>query len=231
MSSKSIQSAQVSQDALKALIAPVQKFLLCPSPKAWLESAAQQQACLLIDHAHCEKKAASTALNMIYRYPHKPELLTMLSQLAREELLHFDQVLELIKKRGYVYGYLSASAYASKLHALADNKEPARLIDTLIMGAIIEARSCERFYALMDYVDEELSQYYRYLLKSESRHFEDYLTLARLYAPDILGSLENLDARIQFFLEKEKELIEAEDSVFRFHSGIPNINSGVPNSS
>lgn len=198
-----------------SLIKPIKEFLLCETPQAWLLHAQENLACLLIDHAHCEKKAASTGLSLIYRYADKTELLKMLSQLVREEMLHFEQVLEIIEQRGFEYVQLSASGYASGLHAIASKQEPQRLVDHLIIGAIIEARSCERFYALSHYVDDNLAQYYRFLLKSESRHFEDYLKLARQYDEG------NTDERIAFFLEKEKALIEGEDKLFRFHSGIP----------
>lgn len=199
------------------LIRPIKEFLLCDTPEAWLLHARENLACLLIDHAHCEKKAASTGLSLIYRYADKTELLKMLSQLVREEMLHFEQVLEIIEQRGFEYVQLSASGYASGLHSVASKQEPQRLVDQLIIGAIIESRSCERFYALSNYVDDELAQYYRFLLKSESRHFEDYLKLARQYDEG------DTDERIAFFLEKEKKLIEGEDKVFRFHSGIPSL--------
>lgn len=197
------------------LIQAVRDFLLCETPLAWLENAQANLEILLLDHASCEKKAASTGLSLIYRYPDKPELLKMLSQLVREEMLHFEQVLELIEKRNFEYAVISASSYASSLHAYASKAEPQRLIDSLIIGAIIEARSCERFHALSEYVDSELAQYYRFLLKSESRHFEDYLYLASLYDK---GDTEE---RISFFLTREKQLIESADPVYRFHSGIP----------
>jgi tRNA-(ms[2]io[6]A)-hydroxylase len=197
------------------LLEPIKQFLLCDTPEAWLKLAADNIELLLIDHAHCEKKAASTGLSLIYRYPDKPELLKMLSQLVREEMLHFEQVLELIENRGFNFTHMSASNYASSLHEQASKQEPQRLIDSLIIGAIIEARSCERFFALSTYVDEELAQYYQFLLKSESRHFENYLHLARLY--DEGGT----ESRIQMFLEIEKEFILSEDEPYRFHSGIP----------
>ena len=101
------------------------------------------------------------------------------------------------------------------MRAEVRTSEPQRLVDTLIVGALIEARSCERFAALAPRVDAELGRYYRYLLKSESRHFEDYLDLARRYAE------EPIDERVAFFKEKEKALIEGTDSEFRFHSGPP----------
>ncbi len=199
------------------LAAPVLGFLHCPTPKAWLEKAKDNLDILLVDHAHCERKAASTGLNLLARYPDRKELLSAVSQLIREEVLHFEQVSELMEKRGVDFKHLKASDYASSLFKYVRQDEPDRLVDTLIVGAIIEARSCERFFALSDgsWVDEELSQYYRYLLKSESRHFEDYLSLAEQY------SGEDISDRCKFFLEKEAGFIQAPCKLYRFHSGIP----------
>ena len=196
-------------------ISAIQQFLPCPTPKAWIEWALEHPEILLIDHAHCEKKAASTAINLMFRYVDRPELLDALSRLAREELLHFEQVLDIMRKRGVVYDHMTPSRYANGMRQHMRTKEPQRLIDILIIGAYIEARSCERFAALAPYVDKELGRYYKFLLKSESRHFEDYLTLAQLYAGD------EISQRVAFFREKEKELIESVDTEFRFHAGVP----------
>ena len=196
-------------------IAPLLEFFPCRTPQAWIGWALDNETLLLIDHAHCEKKAASTALNLMFRYVDRPELLDNLSQLAREELLHFEQVVGLMRERGIRYDHLSPSRYAGALRAEVRTSEPQRLVDTLIVGALIEARSCERFAALAPHVDAELGRYYRYLLKSESRHFEDYLNLARRYAE------APIDERLAFFKEKERALIESPDSEFRFHSGTP----------
>ena len=198
-------------------ITPLRDFLPCPTPDAWIGWALAHPDILLIDHAHCEKKAASTALNLMFRYVDRPALLDNLSQLAREELLHFEQVVGMMRQRGITYDHLSPSRYAQGLRRHARTSEPGRLVDTLIIGALIEARSCERFAALAPHVDEELGRYYRYLLKSESRHFEDYLRLARLYADG------PIDERLAFFKEKERALIEEPDLEFRFHSGVPAI--------
>lgn len=196
-------------------ISAVKDFLACETPNAWIDLAIRNQTILLIDHANCEKKAAGTALNFMFRYVDKPELLKNLSQLAREELLHFEQVIELLEKRNIPYDHLSPSGYAGKLRRQVRTYEPGRLVDSLIVGALIEARSCERFAKLAPFLDEELSRYYNFLLKSESRHFEDYLSLARLYSP------EPIEDRIELFRQVEKELILAPDEEFRFHSGIP----------
>lgn len=194
-------------------IAAIQRFLRCATPRQWIDNALQHPAVLLIDHANCEKKAASTALNLIYRYVDRHDLLNRMSRLAREELRHFEQVIALMKKRSVDYVHLSSARYASGLREGIRTHEPARLVDTLIVGAFIEARSCERFAALAPELDSELQAFYLSLLKSESRHFEDYLQLAQRYSP------EPIDDRVAFFAEREAALILEPDVEFRFHSG------------
>jgi tRNA 2-(methylsulfanyl)-N6-isopentenyladenosine37 hydroxylase len=195
---------------------PIRSFLHSETPEAWITAALENPEILLIDHANCEKKAASTALHLLYRYVEHYGLLGKLSRLAREELRHFEQVIAIMKKRGITYPQLSASRYAGELHKLVRPNEPGRLVDTLVIGAIIEARSCERFAALAPRLDEELEAFYSSLLKSESRHFEDYLKLARQ-----LGDSDEVDERLPVFLARESELIQSPDEVFRFHSGVP----------
>ncbi len=193
----------------------IHDFLACETPSQWVEHALENQDILLIDHAHCEKKAASTAMTLMFRYVDRTDLLNKMSRLAREELIHFEQVLELLQARGVEYCHLSSSGYAGGMRKHIRNHEPARLIDTMIVGAFIEARSCERFAKLAPRLDEVLAKFYRSLLKSESRHYQDYLSLAEEYAG------EPIEDRIALFREVEGQLIESEDEVFRFHSGIP----------
>ena len=197
-------------------IAHIQAFLSCPTPREWVEAALENQAVLLVDHANCEKKAASTALNLMYRYVEHPVLLNKLSRLAREELRHFEQVTAIMAKRGVVYPQLSASRYAGELRKSVRGSEPHRLVDTLLVGAIIEARSCERFAALVPVLDKALAEFYASLLKSEARHYADYLQLAQTLVPG-----ENISASLRRLLEREAELIESPDPQFRFHSGVP----------
>ena len=197
-------------------IAPITAFLHCATPAAWVGAALANQDLLLVDHANCEKKAAATALNLMYRYVGRHRLLTRLSRLAREELRHFEQVIALMKARGIDYPQLTASRYAGGLRQLVRSHEPARLVDTLLVGAIIEARSCERFAALVPVLDAELAQFYASLLKSESRHFTDYLKLA-----EEAGSAQEVAERLPILLQRERELIESPDPEFRFHSGVP----------
>jgi len=188
------------------------EFLPCRTPELWVEQAVQNLDILLIDHAQCEKKAASTAMNLMYRYVDRPDLLKKMSQLAREELLHFEQVVGILEERGIKYEHISAARYASGLREHV-RKGKDELIDILIIGAFIEARSCERFMALIPHLDDALAKYYRSLVRSEGRHYQDYLMLAKMYAE------ESIDDRIAFFAQVEKELIESDDDTFRFHSG------------
>ena len=198
------------------LMQPIEAFLPCATPRAWVDWALQNPELLLVDHANCEKKAASTALNLMYRYVGHPELLNKLSRLAREELRHFEQVIAIMQERDIDYPQLSASRYAAGLRAEVRTSEPGRLVDTLLIGAIIEARSCERFAALAGELDEELAAFYHSLLKSEARHFMDYLALAQELAP-----AGDIDVRLPVLLERERELVESPDTDIRFHSGVP----------
>ena len=208
---------------LKTLDLPgdIDAFLPCATPDAWVAAAScpHQLATLLIDHANCEKKAAATALSLIHRYTDSVALLNKMSRIAREELRHFEQVLMVMQDRGIAYRPLTASRYAQGLHAGVRRQEPGRLVDTLIVGALIEARSCERFARIAPHLDAKLGEFYQSLLKSEARHFEDYLRLA-----NIAAGADDIDERIAIFSALECDLIEEPDSEFRFHSGVP-INS------
>lgn len=191
-------------------------FLQIKTPEAWLEYAANNLPLLLIDHAHCERKAAATAINFISKYPEKQDLVAVMSPLAREELLHFEKVMGIMEERNITFGPLQPSEYATTLHKQITKRDgQERLRDQLIIGAIIEARSCERFRAIIPYLeDEDLARFYRTLVKSEARHFEDYLHLARQYGG-------NIELRLNLFLTIENKFIQSQDTVFRFHSGIP----------
>lgn len=191
----------------------VLEFLDCRTPDAWFEQAPAHLSELLIDHANCEKKAAGTALSLLYRYVDRPELLRTLSRLAREELRHFEQVLTHLAAREIDYVHLSASRYAAGLRAAVRPREPERLVDTLLVGAIVEARSCERFVGLIEVLPEGLGGFYRRLLDSEARHYGQYLGLARRYAE------APIDESLERLLALDRELITAPDKEFRFHSG------------
>ena len=206
------------------LMQPVIAFLGCETPKAWLDEALNNLPLLMQDHANCEKKAAGAAMNLMFRYSFFTDLQIKLAQLVREEMLHYEQVLEFMTKRGQEWKGLSAGRYAGGLRKEIRTYEPEALIDILVIGAFVEARSCERFYALAPIVDQELGRYYRYLLKSESRHYEDYLTLALDVAKTakLKDPEEDIQQRIELIREVEKDLILSPDKTFRFHSGVPN---------
>lgn len=196
-------------------IAHIQEFLLCNTPDAWIKNALDNHDLMLLDHANCEKKAASTALNLMFRYVGDFDMMQKMSRLAREELRHYEQVMEIMQSRNVAYEQITPGRYAGELRKLVRTHEPGRYIDTLIAGAIIEARSCERFAKIAPHLDDELQKFYLSLLKSESRHYEDYLKLAKRAAGG-----DDISSHIQEFLELEKSLVLSEDTEFRFHSGV-----------
>lgn len=207
----------------------VLEFLRCRTPPAWVEAALADRPTLLRDHAALELKAAQQAQRLIWKYGMRApgrhawlsrtgqaSLRAKLSRLAREELRHFEQVLALLQRRGIAFEPVSASRYAAALHGVIAAGEPACFVDTLIVCAVIEARSCERFYSLLAPLaapDPELARFYRSLLRSEARHFDDYLALARAAAPAPIG------ARIDELLELDAGLVAGPDTELRFHSG------------
>lgn len=203
----------------REVLAEIREFLPCPTPPAWFEAAQQNLDLLLVDHANCEKKAAATAMNLMYRHVGNTELLLVMSRLAREELLHFQQVVELLARRHITYARLGPTRYAAGLRELVANQGPTQLVDILLTGAIVEARSCERFAGLVPLLDEELSRFYAGLLRSEARHYRDYLGLARRYAKS------DISPRLQLFLQREAELVTSVDPDFRFHSGCPMVDA------
>lgn len=279
------------------LLAPINQFLQCKTPDAWIQQAIKPEnlPIILIDHLVCELKAAQTAALILRKYvlnkessdallawlapfeafayrqetslaelksikgfakgmlkpkadlalsmfmaPEKSaqflslnldalagELIDSLVLLIKEELHHFIQVLEILVARNIPYQQLSASRYARGLIQGMRTHDPVALIDKLICGAYIESRSCERFAALVPYVDEQLAQFYVSLLRSEARHFEDYLSLAARFAgsteklPTGLSCTNAIQDRIDYFGQLEASLIQSRDSELRFHSGIP----------
>ncbi len=196
----------------------IANFLETPTPAAWLDDACGRIEELLLDHANCELKAASTALGFLYRYPERTALAQRMSRLAREELRHFEQVRAIMQEMSVPFRRLSASRYAGALRDAVRPGEPQRLLDLLLTGALIEARSCERFALLVPRLPDRLARFYSGLLASEARHFEHYLAFARsecdVGANEIEQRLVNLKAI-------EAQLITEPDAQFRFHSGPP----------
>ena len=193
-------------------------FIGTNTPDAWVAEACERLPELLHDHANCELKAASTALGFIYRYPERAALAHRMSRLAREELRHFEQVRRILSDKDVAFQHVSASRYAGTLRRAVREQEPERLLDLLIVGALIEARSCERFAALVPHLPQDLSTFYRGLLASEARHFEHYLALAR---DECNIDEAAFDTRLRQLKDIEADLISSPDPEFRFHSGTP----------
>ena len=173
---------------------------------------------MLLDHANCELKAASTALGFLYRYPERTALAQRMSRLAREELRHFEQVRSIMDDMQIPFQRLSASRYAGTLRDAVRPAEPHKLLDMLLIGALIEARSCERFAMLVPRLPEKLGRFYGGLLASEARHFEHYIAFAR---SECGVADAEVDARLAELKDIEAALVCDPDPDFRFHSGRP----------
>jgi len=253
---------------LNKLLDPINNFLKCSTPQAWVDEAIKKEnlSIILIDHLICELKAAQSAMFLIRKYvvdkasgdallawlqpfetliykregdwrtlaaknkltksvipkadsPYGQSLIDKMVLLIKEELHHFYQVLEIMDEYGIEYRSITPCRYAKGMLRHVKTFEPDALIDKLIVGAYIEARSCERFAKLATHVDKRLSDFYISLLRSEARHFQDYLTLAK----EIAGPEQSakVDGRIVYFAEVEAELITSPDNDFKFHSGLP----------
>jgi len=193
-------------------------FLAAPTPQAWLDAAGERIPELLLDHANCELKAASTALGFLYRYPERAALAQRMSRLAREELRHFEQVRAIMTELDVGFERLGASRYAGALRDAVRDDEPGKLTDMLLVGALIEARSCERFARVAPRLPAKLGRFYEGLLASESRHFEHYIAFARSEGGAADAEIEQ---RLAGLRALEAELVTSPDPEFRFHSGVP----------
>ena len=202
-------------NALPPAAAPLD-VLRAPTPLRWFEVACDRWRELLVDHANCEKKAASTAMSIIFTYADDLALCDRMSRLAREELRHFEQVQALMKSLDAPFVRLAPSRYAEGLRRAMRRDEPGRLIDLLLCGALIEARSCERFEGLAPRLAPPLSAFYGRLAATEARHRELYLRLAEQRARDV-----DWRARLRQLAAIEAELAVSPDAQFRFHSGEP----------
>jgi len=243
---------------IEQLLQPINQFLLCQTPVAWVDEAKKSEnlPVVLLDHLVCELKAAQSAMYLIRKYavdkdsgdallawlkpfedftyrkqgdwkaladhekltksmipksgaPYSQDLIDKMVLLIKEELHHFYQVLEIMEEYGIAYESVGSSRYARGMLRHVRTYEPAALIDKLICGAYIEARSCERFAVLAPHVDKRLNDFYVSLLRSEARHYQDYLTLAESIATSTSG--EDITERVAFFGEVEADLISSSD--------------------
>src|SRR5689334_2662641 len=193
-----------------------ESILKAPTPRAWVDAALADLPTLLVDHANCEKKAASTAMALIFAYPEDRSLSVALSRLAREELKHFEQVERLMKKLDVSYQRMKPGRYASELRKLVRTHEPKRKLDLMIVHALIEARSCERFRLLAKRLPEQVRDLYEQLERSEARHFELYLDFAAREFDE-----QEIAERLEIISTREAELATSADKELRFHSGPP----------
>lgn len=188
--------------------------LQSPSSARWLAQVESGLDEILIDHAHCEKKAAGVAMNLLFSYVDHVELAREMTEIVNEELSHFRLVLDLLDRRGIRFRKLAPSRYGQRLHDRIRREEPDRAVDRLLVAGLIEARSCERFALLGDHVaDPELRDFYRGLFESEARHHATYVRLACGFAPE-----DRVRARLQELAAEEAAIIDVGDPFPRMHS-------------
>ncbi len=180
----------------------------------WLRQVDQYLPEILIDHAHCEQKAASTAMDLMFDYVQHEELCDCMTEIVKEELEHFQMVRQLLKRRGIRFHGLKPGTYGRKLKSLVRKLEPGRAVDRLLVASLIEARSCERFVLLRDHLqDTELKEFYGGLFESEARHHATYVRMAELFA-----SHDEVDERLKQLAVEEAAIIEEGCELPRVHS-------------
>lgn len=184
------------------------------SSQRWLKLVDTNLEEILVDHAHCEKKAAGCAMNLIFAYVDNQELCREMTEIVNEELEHFVMVLDLLNKRDIPFRRLKPGSYGRQLNDLVRKSEPARAVDRLLVASLIEARSCERFHLLAEYVqDKELSEFYASLFESEARHHTTYVRMAKYFADD-----ETVKVRLEELSALETEIVNQGDPLPRMHS-------------
>jgi tRNA-(ms[2]io[6]A)-hydroxylase len=188
--------------------------LHAPTPDRWFEQVATHLDDLLVDHAHCEKKAAGVAMSLLFTYPDDVALCRAMADIVQEELDHFRMVLDLLDRRGVRFRRQQPARYAERLSALIGKGEPRRAVDRLLVAALIEARSCERFGILRDRLgDADLAAFFGGLFESEARHHSTYVQLARAFAP-----ADVVQARLHELATAEARIMAEGDTVPRMHS-------------
>jgi tRNA-(ms[2]io[6]A)-hydroxylase len=186
------------------------------STQRWLEQVDQHLDELLIDHAHCERKAASTAMNLMNAYTENRRLCREMKRIVEEELEHFEMVLEILDQRGVTFRRIASGPYGKQLTQLIRQVEPHRGVDRLLVASLIEARSCERFRLLAERIktrEPQLSEFYSSLFESEARHHTTYVQLAEDFQPR-----EVVKKRLHQLSEKETEIILKGSELPRMHS-------------
>ena len=188
--------------------------LHAPTAARWLAQVDAGLEDVLVDHAHCEKKAAGVAMNLLFSYVDHVDLARAMTEIVSEELEHFRLVLDMLERRGIAFRKLAPSSYGARLHDRIRRAEPGKAVDRLLVAGLIEARSCERFSLLADHVsDVELGDFYRSLFESEARHHATYVRLACGFAPE-----EQVRERLRWLAAEEAAIIAAGDPFPRMHS-------------
>ncbi len=177
--------------------------LKCETNPGWIQSALNNLESVLIDHAHCEKKAAATGLSLLSTYPEKMEINMKMADLVEEEIDHYRSVLKFIEKRNIQFTRDTGDPYVKELLTHLHNNEPERLLDRLLTAGIIEARSCERLQLLAENIsDPELKSFYQALSSSEAGHYVTFIKLAKLYFPE-----EKVNRRLDELTNIEREIV------------------------
>lgn len=180
--------------------------LKLPSDPRWINIAQKNIDDILVDHAYCEQKAASSCISLIVQYPQHEKLVEMLTPVVAEEWSHFERVLEQLHKRGYKLGLPRKDEYVIALqkNMIKGGSPTQRLVDKLLVNALIEARSCERFKLLSQEIDDqELKNFYYELMVSEAGHYKNFLQLAKEYLPE-----EEVQQRWQQWLRYEAQVMQ-----------------------
>ncbi|MEE2769475.1 MAG: tRNA isopentenyl-2-thiomethyl-A-37 hydroxylase MiaE [Pseudomonadota bacterium] len=182
----------------------------------WLQKAVKNTDLLLIDHAHCERKAAQNAMTLIFKFPNLTNMVTKLSKIVREEMVHFEKILSFLKQKNISFRGLKSGGYATFLakHICIDDPTK-RLVDQLLIASIIEARSCERLGLLAPLLPKTIGHYYAKLHEAESRHCTIFIDLANTICEG------DVFERLEFFSNQESLWLAKKDPCFRFHSGMP----------
>lgn len=193
---------------------PTIKFLQQPTAAAWVEQALANLNTVLLDHSHCERKAAGVAINLMFRYPSSAKLVRMLTAIAQEELQHFEQVNQILEQRQIPLAPLAPPPYGASLNKQIRRDEPDRLLDSLLVSALIEARSHERLGLLGTHCpDPNLARFYRGLMASEARHYGVYWSLADEYFERAI-----LHQRLEELAQIESQLLSTLHPEPRIHS-------------
>ncbi|PZO14745.1 MAG: rubrerythrin family protein [Leptolyngbya foveolarum] len=196
------------------MVKPIIKFLKEPTSQAWVEQAIANMNTILLDHAQCERKAAGTAIQMMSRYPSSDRLVRELTEIAQEELSHYEQVNQWLDRRGVPLQPVTPPPYGAGLKKCVRKNEPDRMLDLLLVSALIEARSHERLGLLGQHCpDPQLAKFYRSLMASEARHYGSYWVLATTYF-----DLDLVNERLVEIAERESEILRVLHPEPRVHS-------------